>query len=29
MKIRRRDGTMVEVDDAYVLLDGEALVVPV
>ena len=27
MKIRRRDGTMVEVDDAYVLRDGEACVV--
>ena len=25
MKIRRRDGTMGEVDDDYILQDGEAL----
>ena len=28
MKIRKRDGTMREVDDDYMLQDGEALVVP-
>ena len=27
MKIRKRDGTMGEVDDGYILRDGEALVV--
>ena len=28
MKIRKRDGTMREVDDDYVLADGEAIMVP-
>jgi hypothetical protein len=28
MRIRRRDGSTVEVDDAYVLRDGEAFVIP-
>ena len=28
MKIRRRDGTMAEVGDDYILQDGEAMTVP-
>jgi hypothetical protein len=28
MKIRQRDGTMREVDDGYIMKDGEALLVP-
>lgn len=28
MKIRRRDSTMAEVDDTYILADGEVMMVP-